>query len=576
MNEGIVTSSDYKVGKDGRRYPAKRFHMGEKEQVTEASYKGNIGVMELAKFHSSASAEDKAKFTDLMKKKSSAKSEKEQRQMASQIWDHVQKVTGTKLHQMENTMFSFKDLLEDKNDYILQTLANRDINASMKDGKILIHDHSQHRKAQTIVRRLGVNHEVVKAPIKEELEESHKIGDSVHIGIGQKAGAGMTGKLLKVDGQWAHIESFHKVPGLDGKMKPVVYKGLVRNMSAWDPAKAIQEGMEDINESGEDPNSKYMWKIEGGKGKGKFFGHKDTTVSDHLSAMEYHAVEAHKANKEKRYDDGRHHGMKYHKHKDQIEALGSRGDYMKDSVEVDHTATTVLEAMPTHEFNKLVRGYLNHKKAAKKGGFKPLSMDQYKRTSVKALATAPIKEETIKESTNHSVGDVIHIHHHSIAGKDYHGSTNIDKVSANYIEARHPETNEMIKFRTKTRTQTGSVAGSRAGAYVFSTSKNEETIEELSKETLDSYSKKAEGHAKPGRDWQRLSGLLRAQMKKQAKTEVKEEKKLVVPTLKPRDPNYKILAMKKNAAGSHRDKKKEMKQGNDKHKGRVFEDTQDE
>lgn len=548
MNEGVIASADYKVSANGRKYPAKRIHMGTKEQqVSEASYRGNIGVMELAKFHSTAKPADKEKFTELMKKKASAKTDEEQRQMASQIWDHVQKVTGTKLHQMESTMIPFKTMLESKEDFILQSLADKDINASIKDGKVVVHDHTQHAKAKSMVKRMGMPHEVVKG-MKEDLDES---------------------------------DEYH--------------------------------------------NSKYMWKIEGGSGKGKFFGHKDTSVDDHLSAMQYHAKEAQKANNEKRYPDGRHHAMKYHKHKDQIEALGSKGSYMKDSVDVEYASTTVQEAMPTHEFNKLVRGYLAHKKAAKIGGFKPMSMDQYKRTSVKALS---VKEDVLEES--YSVGDVIHIHYHSIAGKDYHGTTNIDRATADYVHARHPETNEIIKFRAKTKTQVGAVAGSRAGAYVFSTSKNEETIDELSKETLDSYSKKAEGHAKPGRDWQRLSGLLRAQMKKKEKTEVKEDKtdtvtmdvplltrvlemarediksdeelhvvvtkliemskngtlsmenykkltedkNMVVPTLKPRDPNHKILAAKKNAGGAHRDKKKEMKRGNDKHKSRMYEETQ--
>lgn len=73
-----------------------------KTRIDEAAYKGNIGVMELAKFHSKASAQDKAKFSDLMKKKAGAKNDAEEKQMAGEIWDHVQKVTGMKLLQMES------------------------------------------------------------------------------------------------------------------------------------------------------------------------------------------------------------------------------------------------------------------------------------------------------------------------------------------------------------------------------------------------------------------------------------------------------------------------------------------
>lgn len=79
-------------------------------------------------------------------------------------------------------------------------------------------------------------------------------------------------------------------------------------------------------------NSAYMWDIEGGSGKGKKFGSKDATVDDHLSAMKYHSSEYKKAMQEKRDADARHHGMKYHKHKDQIAALGSVGEIFKEDL----------------------------------------------------------------------------------------------------------------------------------------------------------------------------------------------------------------------------------------------------
>ena len=51
---------------------------------------------------------------------------------------------------------------------------------------------------------------------------------------------------------------------------------------------------------------------------------------------------------------------------------------------------------------------------------------------------------------------------------------------------------------------------------------------------------------------------------------MKESKdKIVVPALKPRDPNQRVLASKKNAAGAHRDKKRDMKNGEGKYKDKM-------
>jgi len=82
---------------------------------------------------------------------------------------------------------------------------------------------------------------------------------------------------------------------------------------------------QEIEEAGE-----HMWDIEGGTAAGKKFMDPAVTVDDHLSAMKHHSNEYHKAMKEKRDADARHHGMKYHKHKDQIENMGRVGEYWKD------------------------------------------------------------------------------------------------------------------------------------------------------------------------------------------------------------------------------------------------------
>lgn len=48
-----------------------------------------------------------------------------------------------------------------------------------------------------------------------------------------------------------------------------------------------------------------------------------------------------------------------------------------------------------------------------------------------------------------------------------------------------------------------------------------------------------------------------------------EKDKIVVPNLKPRDPNYEILKSKRNAGGAHKDKKRAMKNGDQKYKEKI-------
>ena len=48
-----------------------------------------------------------------------------------------------------------------------------------------------------------------------------------------------------------------------------------------------------------------------------------------------------------------------------------------------------------------------------------------------------------------------------------------------------------------------------------------------------------------------------------------KENKIVVPNLKPRDPNHEILKNKRNAGGAHRDKKRDMKNGEGKYKEKI-------
>lgn len=57
------------------------------EKLNEASYAGNIGMMELMKFHQKASPEQKKTLDSHIKTKKH-----------KEAWDLVQNVTGTKLH----------------------------------------------------------------------------------------------------------------------------------------------------------------------------------------------------------------------------------------------------------------------------------------------------------------------------------------------------------------------------------------------------------------------------------------------------------------------------------------------
>ena len=57
------------------------------KELIEASYEGNIGLMELIKFHKVATPEQKKKFQTHLDKKNH-----------KGVWDIVQSVTNTKLH----------------------------------------------------------------------------------------------------------------------------------------------------------------------------------------------------------------------------------------------------------------------------------------------------------------------------------------------------------------------------------------------------------------------------------------------------------------------------------------------
>jgi len=87
--KGEGKPSEEWVAKQERRIAA--FKYGLKEELVEAAYAGNIGIMELIKFKQKASAEQKKKFDDHVKNKRN-----------KEAWKMVQDVTGVKLHKSVN------------------------------------------------------------------------------------------------------------------------------------------------------------------------------------------------------------------------------------------------------------------------------------------------------------------------------------------------------------------------------------------------------------------------------------------------------------------------------------------
>lgn len=380
-----VASSDYKIGKDGRKYPAKRIKLGtkKKDNMNEAAYPGNIGIMELAKFHSSATPEQKEKFISLMKKKQQAKSEKEEKQMASQIWDHIQHSTNTKLHQMES--------IEDE--HLLQSLADKDINASVKNGAVHVYERDSVEKAKRLVKRLGMKHKVVQSKIQEDNEETY-------------------------------------------------------------------------------------------------------------------------------------------------------------------TLENLQEALPTHEFNALVRGYLNHKRAAKKSGFKPLNFHQYAYISNKAKSM-PISEKFIQERT---LSDAEKKKREEVALA---------------IEKEHPGIEMSKKMAIATSVAKKTVSEEIEIQQLINEIADKVDTIEMNVPLLMKLMEYAKEDAKNDEELHRIMEKIVAASKEGTLTMdtykeiVSEEKQIVIPPSKPRNPNYRVLLSKKG--GAHKDDKKAFKNGDFKHKSKQFD-----
>lgn len=125
MNEDSVVSADYKTDKNGRKYRIRKRNIKGTDTPQQGQLQG--------------------------------------------IQDPVQENTKTRNTQMEN--ITFKEMSESIDDeHLLQTLANRDINASIKNGEVHVHERNSVGKAKRIVKNLGLSHRVVQGKLQEETD----------------------------------------------------------------------------------------------------------------------------------------------------------------------------------------------------------------------------------------------------------------------------------------------------------------------------------------------------------------------------------------------------------------------
>lgn len=96
--KGDGKPSEEWVAKQERRIQA--YKHGISEQLVEAAYAGNIGIMELVKFHQKASPEQKKMLQSHIEKKNN-----------KEAWKLVQQVTGVKLHKSVNEGIQKPDVL---------------------------------------------------------------------------------------------------------------------------------------------------------------------------------------------------------------------------------------------------------------------------------------------------------------------------------------------------------------------------------------------------------------------------------------------------------------------------------
>lgn len=129
--------------------------------------------------------------------------------------------------------------------------------------------------------------------------------------------------------------------------------------------------------------------------------------------------------------------------------------------------------------------------------YKPWS-DEAK-ASLKAKLAARRAAKTTNEATeleeskngNFKVGDVVHVAYHDIAGKTNHGTANVDKATDGFVHVVHPTIPGLkMKFRQTVgdkqhTSEVNTIPGSRAGGYIITKHKTNESVESLQEEDWD-------------------------------------------------------------------------------------------
>ncbi len=129
--------------------------------------------------------------------------------------------------------------------------------------------------------------------------------------------------------------------------------------------------------------------------------------------------------------------------------------------------------------------------------YKPWS-DEAK-ASLKAKLAARKAAKTTNEATeleeskngNFNTGDVVHVAYHDISGKTNHGTANVDKATDGFVHVNHPSIPGLkMKFRQTVgdkqhTSEVNTIPGSRAGGYVITKHKTNESVESLHEEDWD-------------------------------------------------------------------------------------------